>query len=372
MLTGRLEVLLARLPLAGPLYRGHAARAKRTVCVALLGTGRWGPTSFVEWLATSACDLGCAYCGVGAGVAAPDELTTAEALALVQGVRRSGARRFMVSGGEPLLRPDVPEVMRRACTLELEVGLTTSGLHLEARWEELRGLRFYDYLTSLDGPPAFHDVRRGGTGAFARVGASLARMASAGARERTVHTTVHRGNLGELEALGRELRGSAATRWQLTPVTPTGRAALIPGLELDGAGLRDVVSFVAAWRGSPRVELGEPRGYLACLAGLRAGPAFFCGAGLTHATVMPDGTVVGCPSLHDAGLAEGSVRERPFDVLWREGFASLRTPGLPAGCAGCPHCGPCGGGCRAERQRRGSCLRDTWDAAGREARGSHG
>src|SRR5580693_5260357 len=85
-----------RLPLAG---------ASRDV------DRHWRPV-YAVWEVTLACDLACRHCGSRAGRARPDELTTAEALDLVDQMARLGVKEVTLIGGEAYLRPDWLDLVR--------------------------------------------------------------------------------------------------------------------------------------------------------------------------------------------------------------------------------------------------------------------
>ena len=73
----------------------------------------------VSWNTTNACNLKCAHCYRDAGVKAEEELNTAEAKALLEGIARAGFKIMIFSGGEPLLRPDITELVAYATELGL-------------------------------------------------------------------------------------------------------------------------------------------------------------------------------------------------------------------------------------------------------------
>ena len=344
----------------------HAPRLKRELCLALARVGLLRPFTFVQWLATYGCNFNCAFCEATAGTAHPDELDTAEVKAVLDDLTRLGVRRFVVSGGEPLMRRDVPELMAYAHRRGLAVGLVSNGALVAQRWAELAPVPLYLYFTSIDGTPAHHDgVRRAGSHATALDG--LRRYAEAGVRTRMVNTVVTSANLDMLPEILNVVRESGATSWHVTPVASVGRATSDGRFALSGAELRRVVAFVRESRRSCRgldVDLCEAHGYLACVDGRPVGKPFFCGAGLTRCSIMPDGTVLGCHQVYDTRFAEGNVRERPFSRIWREGFQRFRDRRVPAACGGCPHLAECHGGCWAEMELHSACLRDSWNEAG--------
>jgi radical SAM protein with 4Fe4S-binding SPASM domain len=354
---------LLHVPVLGSFYARNAATIKRDVCLVLDRLGKLKPLTFVQWLATSGCNFQCPFCEASAGAPLPNELTTDEVRDLIDDLAAMGAKRFVVSGGEPLVRRDVVELMGHATEQGLDVGLVSNGFLVEERWEELGKLRFFLYFTSIDGPPEIHDRARGPQGAFDNALSGLRRFAEIGTPNRLVNTVVHPGNLHLLAELRDIVRESAATRWHLTPAAKVGRAAATDDYTLNGNQLRKVVEFVRESRSVIDVDLGEAHTYLGCLDGFPPGKPFFCGAGLTRCSIMADGSVLACHQVYDTRFAEGNIRERPFSEIWRQGFRELRQRRPPDECGGCVHLAACQGGCWADRKLHGGCLKPLWDGA---------
>ncbi len=360
---GKLERLLLRTPLMGRWYAGHAASLKRYTCLALARVGLLKPFTFVQWLATSACNFHCPFCEASAGEPAENELTTEEARAFIEDLAAMGVRNLVVSGGEPLTRPDLPELLELAARRGLRIGLVTNASLLPRLWDRLRELPLYLLFTSLDGPEEFHDAQRA-PGSYRRVLQALRLAAESGVGIRMVNTVVQPANIHRIEELRPILEAAGATHWRLTPAAAVGRAAGGGGFLLDGDGLRRVVELAHRLRGRLDVDLGESHTYLGCLAGAVPGKPFFCGAGLTRCSVMPDGSVLGCHEAYDTRLAEGNVRETPLSVLWKREFRRFRSLSLRDQCRSCPHLAGCQGGCWAEWMVTGSCSRPLWEGRG--------
>jgi radical SAM protein with 4Fe4S-binding SPASM domain len=348
-------------PLLGRFYARRAATIKREFCLLLNAVGWLKPITFVQWLVTARCNLKCPFCEASAGDARDDELTTVEGRSLIDDLARMGAKRLLFSGGEPLTRADVPELMTYARSRRLSVGLVTNGFFVGQLWQRLQGLDLYLYFTSLDGTRSEHDGLRG-EGSFARALDGLHRVASAGTPTRIVNTVVQPANIGSLPRLREIVRDSGATRWHLTPAARVGRAGISDRFSLNADQLRCLVDFARA--AEDWVDVGESAGYLGCLdGGPPVGKPFFCGAGLTRCSIMPEGSVLGCHQVYDCRYAEGNVRERQFSEIWRNAFQRFRHRQLPEFCGGCEHVAGCQGGCWAEMQLHGRCLKPDWELA---------
>ena len=108
------------------------------------------------------------------------------------------------------------------------------------------------------------------------------------------------------------------------------------------------------------IDFGESHAYLGCFLGNPIGRPFFCGAGLTRCSVMPDGEVLGCQQVYDRSLSEGNIRNKPFPQIWKEGFSRFRKRDFPVICRGCAHLSGCQAGCWAEMEKQGVCLKSVW------------
>ncbi|MFW9913930.1 MAG: radical SAM protein, partial [Candidatus Thorarchaeota archaeon] len=125
----------------------------------------------IVWNVTRACNLKCQHCYENAGKREPDELTTEEAIACIDKLVNAGVVLLAFSGGEPTLREDILELIRRSSMKGMYVAIATNGLTFSnrKRVQEFKraGLSFVQI--SLDGcNPETHDAFRGVPGAFAR------------------------------------------------------------------------------------------------------------------------------------------------------------------------------------------------------------
>ncbi|MDY0059592.1 MAG: radical SAM protein [Myxococcota bacterium] len=336
---------------------------------------------YVLWEITLRCNLRCAHCQSGAGRARPDELSTAEALALCDALAALKVGGVCLLGGEPLVRPDWPELANRLISQGIPVGIFTNGWLLdEACADRLLQLGVVQVGLSLDGAAAVHDAGRGRPGAHLRALAALDRVAARAFPYRTVVTSVRRANLGELDGLA-DLLADRAPGFTWTINVASGHATTRLAREelLDEDGYRQVARFVARTRprlaGRLDVVAADDLGYCSTLdARLRPAPWTGCPAGLTALGITSDGGVKGCLALPDA-FGEGNVRQTPLGELWRDPrrFALNRAfhVGLLAGgCQGCPQGEVCRGGCRdLAASTTGSPYHHPWCLGRAERRG---
>jgi len=181
----------------------------------------------VIWETTQACDLACKHCRACAVPQRdPRELTTDEAKRLVDDICRFGRPLFVLTGGDPLKRPDVTEIVRYGVDRGLRVALTPSGTPLMTPrvLEELRDAGLSRLAVSLDGATAEqHDGFRGVAGSFDWTIRMLEAARSLGLSTQ-INTTIGRHNVHDLENLIDLMTGLDIALWSVFFIVPVGRA----------------------------------------------------------------------------------------------------------------------------------------------------
>ena len=209
------------------------------------------------WETTRACALACVHCRAEAMPRRdPGELTTAEGKALLDRIAAFGDPPPLVvlTGGDPLRRPDLAELVAHGTRIGLVVSLTPSGT-AAATEEKLRGLRdagLARLAVSLDAASAeAHDAFRRVKGSHRNTLRIIERAQALGLPLQ-INTTVCRQTAGELAALVDQVTGFGAVLWALFFLIPVGRAQAEQAL---GA---DEIETVLRWAAElqPRVPFG--------------------------------------------------------------------------------------------------------------------
>lgn len=183
----------------------------------------------VIWEMTQACDLNCAHCRANARPQRhPLELSTAEAFNLIDQIAQMKVPLFVLTGGDPLKRPDLLPIVQHARRRGVRTSLTPSTTPLLVRDAifELKQSGLMRLAVSLDGSTAqLHDGFRGLQGSYKR---SIDAVGWCHEAELPVqvNTTVSRRNITDLDNMIELLIKLRVVLWSVFFLVPTGRAQL--------------------------------------------------------------------------------------------------------------------------------------------------
>ncbi|MGZ8469237.1 MAG: TIGR04053 family radical SAM/SPASM domain-containing protein [Gemmatirosa sp.] len=187
----------------------------------------------VIWETTQACDLACVHCRASATPTRDaGELDTGEAMRLMDEVRAlddgGPPPLFVLTGGDPLRRPDILALIAYGTRIGLRVAMTPSGTPLMTRdvLARVRDAGLARLAVSLDGATrAVHDAFRRVDGSFDWT-VSMLRAARELGVPTQINTTITRRTLGDLEAMAALVADVGAVLWSVFLLVPTGRAQL--------------------------------------------------------------------------------------------------------------------------------------------------
>ena len=315
---------------------------------------------YAVWEITLACDLACRHCGSRAGRARPDELSTSEALDLIDQMAALGVLELTLIGGEAYLRPDFFDLIARARQHRMTVTMTTGGRGLtEDLAKRLKQAGVAAVSVSVDGLRETHDALRGVRGSFDAAIAAIGHLRAAGVPVSS-NTQIGRQSLAEIPDVLETLLAAGIYAWQVQLTVAMGRAADEPDLLLEPYQVLDVIPMLArladrAKDNGVRLWPGNNVGYFgpheAKLRGqLPRGHVSSCGAGRATLGVEANGDIKGCPSLPSADYVGGNVREHRLETIWNQApplrFTRDRTvEDLWGFCRTCYYADECRAGC---------------------------
>jgi MoaA/NifB/PqqE/SkfB family radical SAM enzyme len=179
----------------------------------------------VFWETTALCNLECSHCRRTdvPGSAPPDELSTAEAKRVIDEMAGWGRSLLILSGGEPLLRPDIFPLARHAAERGLIVALASNATLIDGSVSrEIAECGIQRVSVSLDGAdPATHDVFRRQPGAFASAMGGIEALRDAGVPVQ-INVTVARHNVGQMDEMAKLAKRLGAVALHLFLLVPVG------------------------------------------------------------------------------------------------------------------------------------------------------
>ncbi len=342
------------------------------------------PPRLIFWETTAGCNLRCRHCRriTVADQLLPQDLKTAEAFKLIDNIASFAKPIFVLSGGEPLFRPDIFDIARYASDAGLIVALATNGTLINANIaQRLKASGVRRVSISLDGADApTHDTFRG-KGAFDKAIAGMKYLREVGV-EHQINTTVARHNVGKMPetlALAKLLGSSALHLFLLVPVGCG--VEIADDQQITAAEYENVLNWMYDAEMQGGIELkatcaphyfritrqrqaeerrqgivrerpqshhrqehagGNGHGARGTMNAMTKG----CLAGTGVCFISHRGEVFPCGYLP---LEAGNLHHQSFREIWESSpwFAQLRDPGLLGGkCGLCEFKNVCGG-CRA-------------------------
>ncbi len=314
-------------------------------------------------MATRACPLSCPHC-LSDDPSCGQELSLHEVADLLDQIAVMQVPELLITGGEPMCRPDMHEVIGLLKKRQLHYSLNTAVMPNAKCQRAMRDWPPSFAAVSVDGPAAVHDAFRGRPGAFAASLEAIALYAELTGGKVAAGTTVTRTNFPFLEETFGEVLDSAASSWGLHLMVPEGRAGSRPELRLSLRQTKELLDLVTRYRSYFPVTLADEIGFCGQLEPLLRDTPFYCGAGRAQCVILPDGHVVPCTTT-DRSTSAGSVRDSTLYDLWETGFADLRRYQARGRCQGCAYDSVCAGGCWLQRRHDEHCFRPAWEPSGK-------
>lgn len=305
--------------------------------------------SIVIWEVTQACALSCVHCRAEARPARdPRELSTAEGLRLIEEVAAMPKALLILTGGDPMERPDLQDFVRHAVLQGIRTALSPSATSkvTPERLQALKDIGLHRVAISLDAmDAATHDAFRGVQGSYQRtmeIADDLRRIGL----PLQIGTTITRKNAHQLETMAGKVGELGAVLWSVFFLVPTGRAD--PEIMLSAGECEDVLNrlydisrrirFAIKTTEAPhyrRIILERSAPHRPSLPMINDAKGFVF---VSHTgDVYPSGFLP---------ISAGNVRSAPLGKIYRESdlFKSLRDGDrLKGRCGRCEHRQLCGG-----------------------------
>lgn len=330
------------------------------VAAGAVGMGCIGFGVHAVWEVTEACNLRCRHCHATSGTSSPDELTTDEGFKLLEQIARlRGFQMLAYSGGEPLVRPDIDQLLAYTRKLGLVSVIATNGTLIDgARARELAKLGVKGIAVSFDSTdPAIHNHIRQNPTAFDRALRGIEACRRAGMVIQLNYTAMKENikTLPEVVRFAHELHADIMLCYQLVPI---GRGGAIAASALSPVENRELMNTVRELQ-RDAITIVEPVAgpqFWAHLLGrdntetkplMTKSPFHGCAAGWGLIYVKPNGEIWPCPFVPISG---GNVRNKGLSEIHTKSdiFVKLTTRDhLKGKCGECDNRYICGG-CRGK------------------------
>lgn len=321
---------------------------------------------------TKRCNLACAHCYMDAETmqhGGESELTTDEVRDLLDEIAgRSTETMVVLTGGEPLMRCDLEELVAHGTGRGLAMVVGTNGVALsDKRVQSLKAAGAMGVGISVDSlDPEKHDAFRGLHGAWEKTMAGIESCKRHGLPFQ-IHFSVTEANADEVPSMIAFARAAGARVLNVFFLVCTGRGESMS--DISPVTYERVLNQLVAAQEQSRDLLirarcaphfkriayqRNPASTLTRAAGYEGGG---CLAGIHYCRITPEGGVTACPYIPEE---EGNIRDKKFWDIWDQSltFQSLRNPMLQGKCGSCEFRKLCGG-CRARPLAMGGSLMDT-------------
>lgn len=319
---------------------------------------------FVIWEITSLCNLRCEHCLSSAGETLPNELSTEEAMGLLDYLEAIKVFNINLSGGEPLMRPDIFDIIDYASKKKFSIDLLTNGASItEKVLNRLEDSNIFNVQVSIDGIGETHDKFRGRKGTYERA-INAIKLLKDSKYNVSISSTVTKLNMSEIPRIIDMAIDLGIPSFKTTLFMPAGRGkGNIDKLVLTRQDTKDFTYMmiekkkevgkdiiIASETDYPWLVEGLDRKSLESMK-IDDSSKIGCTAGSSSLYITPDGKIAPCPFLR--GLIAGDVRESNVKEIWDNSptfdiFRNITRGSLKGKCGSCEYLGiMCYGGCRA-------------------------
>jgi putative heme d1 biosynthesis radical SAM protein NirJ2 len=304
----------------------------------------------ISWNTTNRCNLKCRHCYRDSGKELKEELSTEEAKVLIRQIAKANFKIMIFSGGEPLLREDIFDLISYAVKAGLRPVLGTNGTLISKKMaKQLKDAGISAVGISLDSLDSIkHNLFRGSNEAFKNTICAMKNCKDLDIRFQ-IHTTVMDWNKHEILNLTDFSSAIGAAAHHIFFLIPEGRGKNMENELLTSKEYEKLLTSIMNKQNEVNIEIKPtcaPQ-FVRIAKDLNINSRFNkgCIAGINYCIITPNGDVQACAYLTEKA---GNVKDVPFDEIWKSSalFNNLRTQEYKGICNHCKSKNNCGG-CRA-------------------------
>lgn len=289
--------------------------------------------TYLFWECTLNCNFYCQHCGSNAGKKVfKDELNTSEIKFAFKDIAQAfNAKQIMlaITGGEPLLRKDLFEVMAYTSQLGFSWGMVTNGYLINREViKKMKQSGMKTIVISIDGIGSQHDDFRGVEGAYEKAINGIKLLAKENfLTNLQITTTIHKGNINLLEEMYKEFTSLKINSWRLLSVAPIGRAEINRALLLNNKELKKLLDFIKEKRKLTNIDITYGcEGFLGLdYEGEVRSHYYNCTTGINIGSILHNGDIFVCPNVPRVKeFIQGNVKNNKFSEVWNNKFQIFR------------------------------------------------
>lgn len=282
---------------------------------------------------TSLCNARCEHCGSSCGDSIPKDEIESEYLkkTLKEIADKYDADDILlnVTGGEPLLRKDLFELMDYAVSLGFHWGITSNGMLINEKMAKKLGKSNMETISiSIDGLKDTHEKFRKVPECFDKILAAIKYLKNEeNIKIVQVTTVANKKNIDELEELYKLMLDIGVDEWRVVNCDPIGRAKDNDDILLDSEGYKRLFKFIEEKNAEGKIPVSYGCSHYlgAKLENVIRPHYFICSAGLFTGSILSNGDIFVCPNVERRKeLIMGNIRKDSFVDVWENRFEPYR------------------------------------------------
>lgn len=322
-------------------------------------TGR--PLKNVTWYITGRCNLQCLHCFIGGSKYKNVELSYSKILKILRDISRANVLSIGITGGEPFIRSDILKILKKVADYSINIrSIFTNGLLInQVIIDQIKKLDMdITFCISLDGIDEKHDVLRGKAGSFRRTLSNI-KLLRKNDIPVAINTCITKLNIGQIKYLYHLLKNLEVSRWRLSAPFEIGLWKTAPkelkiSIEEEIQVCREILDL---WKqdGEPFILQLDHVFHSENKYEEYTAESYLCEYAIENCAIMPNGDVVPCDALYEAGVVVGNLLNDSLINLWEsdkmKNFKCLKVKDLLVlthnkRCIDCEFLIYCGLGCR--------------------------
>lgn len=326
---------------------------------------------------TSRCNARCEHCGSRCdGNMQGEEVSAEDLKRTLKDIAEHYDPYYIylnVTGGEPLMRKDLFDIVNYAVSLGYRWGMTTNGMLInEKMFKKIEEAKMSTVSVSIDGLKETHESFRKVPNSFEKIIDGIKMMLNSDVIKIVqVTTVVNKKNMHELEDIYNLLLDIGVRHWRVVNCDPIGRANDNSEILLDMEDYKTLFDFILAKQKEGKMKditFGCSHYVGVELETEVRDHYFYCLTGLTIASILSNGDIFVCPNVPRLPeLIQGNIKTDSFVEVWENKFKPFRHEKRTSceECLKCPHWDYCGGGSfhtwNFDDNKPNICLRPLFD-----------